>query len=190
LVALTGCDGIKVLGGGDRPLVNTGGGGIGGMPMSSGGSAGSGTGGTGFDDWGNGGGCGGPACSEQFEPNDACNPFGAFTVIETGPPDSWAPDGYHGPFDIVSTAQEGDWCGLPYLEGYSTRFVPATCTLEGKTLVSGDCTEESGQSLCSWVYKEFDLNFASTPATGTVRIWCDGECGFDSSAPIEATPKP
>jgi hypothetical protein len=194
LVALAGCDRIKVIGSGDIPLANTGD-----MPMPNGGSGGSGSGGGGSGGWhtggtdydlpGYGGSCGGPAVEEcpGFEPSDACNPFGAFSVIETGLPDSWAPDGYHGPFDIVITA---DNCGLPWVDGYLVEFSPATCSVSGEKYLSEDCFEESGQMFCTSVLQRFELNFASTPAKGTVTIWCEGECDFNSTAPIEATPKP
>ncbi|MDC0747118.1 hypothetical protein [Polyangium mundeleinium] len=187
LVLVAGCIPVDVVGGGDEPTTSDGVGGMGGGGAGGTGAGGTGAGGTGAGGTGAGGtGAGGGSSCPAFEPSADCDPLGHYTVVETGPVDGWIPDETIGPFEIVVT----DDCGTPKAEGYKSKFLPATCTLQGVKEISNDCYEIDGQSFCTYVDRAFELSFASVPATGTVTLSCSGECGFMGTAPAEAVKKP
>lgn len=176
LVLAAGCVPVEVVDGGDAPAGSGGAGGMAGGSAGDAGVGGTGAGGTGAGGTGAGGSC------SAFEPSADCSPLGHYKVVETGPPDSWIPDGVGGPFEITVT----DDCGKPKAEGYKSSFFPATCTLRGERLTAESCYDVEGNPFCTYEYQRFELSFASSPATGTVRHWCEGECGYDGTAPIEA----
>jgi len=120
----------------------------------------------------------------------ACDPVGMWAVNATGPYDPpEAPTmGYDGPFHL-SLSLDKD--GIVYIDaGYGGTLSGAGCALKVSAQIDEDCFEMSGQTFCTYIDRAVMLDLSQVPAKGSVTLSCWGECGFEATAPAEATKQP
>jgi hypothetical protein len=64
------------------------------------------------------------------------------------------------------------------------------CQLDVTWILAEDSGEAGGEAWFSWHSRILHLDLSMAPATGTVRVQCEGECAGETSAPVEATELP
>lgn len=76
------------------------------------------------------------------------------------------------------------------VDGYRGTLSDGGCALQVSAQIDEDCFEMSGQMFCTYIDRSVTLDFSQVPAKGSVTLSCWGECGFEATAPAEATKQP
>jgi hypothetical protein len=94
--------------------------------------------------------------------------------------------GYTGPFELVASTGPD---GILYVEADYGQVSTDGCQLSVTWILAEDSGDEDG-GWFSWYSRNLHLDLSVAPATGTVTVQCDGECGGATGAPVEATELP
>lgn len=129
-----------------------------------------------------------PATCKALPAQAACNPTGTWTVTTTGPydpPSSMFEQDTKFTLELIEKPDR-----LIYMKNYNGKLSTDGCTLSANFSEPESCSEHEGNSFCSWIQMVLSLDLSTDPATGTVNESCWGECGGDSTAPVQATKAP
>ncbi len=129
-----------------------------------------------------------PTTCEALPAQAACDPTGKWSVTTTGPydpPDSLFEQDTKFTLEMIRKPDR-----LVYMKNFHGHLSSDGCTLSANYSGPESCSEHEGESFCSWIETAISLDLSTDPATGTVNESCWGECGGNSTAPVEATKAP